>query len=380
MKRPIALLLALLLLLCGIPWASARSVTLKLSVPDELPKAGESFEAALDITDNPGIFSAQLILTFDPAQMTCTQIELGDAVSGAAGAVNEAHPQGAAVAIASASALDAPGTLASFRFTAKDDITAWSFGLTNVGFSGADGDIEVTASLPVAAIEPPPRSGSASRGASVTEPGELLTSDDPSVPALTEISFSDVKPGDWYADWVRRAVAKGYFKGNPDGTFRPDTPITRVQFVTVLWRMAGEPVAQTEPPAELPFADMASQSEEFRSAVRWAYDTKVVTGVTATAFDPTAPLTREAAMTILHRFAGGSDNVPPMYAKIYDDTCTDSAEISAWAKTAVYWGIYNGIISGTSSTTLSPKATATRAQIAKILVGYNENLQKEDNQ
>ena len=181
-------------------------------------------------------------------------------------------------------------------------------------------------------------------------------------------TFTDVKATDWFAPWVDKAVDKGLFKGNADGTFHPNDPITRAQFVTVLWRMAGKPA----PKASSSFADVVGESEEFRNAIAWAHENGVVNGTSETAFSPRGALTREAAMTILYRLNGSKSGMETLMTSIYDDNFTDSANVSSWAKAALYWGVYSEILSGTSATTLSPQMTATRAQIAKILVGYDE--------
>ena len=75
-------------------------------------------------------------------------------------------------------------------------------------------------------------------------------------------------------------------------------------------------------------------------------------------------------MKILFFLAGGVSGGETMLTSIYDDTFTDSGEIASWAKQAMYWGVYQELISGTTATTLSPAGTATRAQLAKILVSY----------
>lgn len=185
------------------------------------------------------------------------------------------------------------------------------------------------------------------------------------VEASAETTFPDVK-GHWAEEYVIKAVDAGLFVGDSDGNFNPDADITRGQFITVIWRMAGRPDAT----GELPFTDTENQLPEFKQAISWGYENGYIKGTSETTFEPEATLTREAAMKILHLYSGGTTGGEFQFFAIYDGLLEDSEEVSSWAKSSVYWGIYNKLISGTSETTISPKGTATRAQLARILVSY----------
>lgn len=177
--------------------------------------------------------------------------------------------------------------------------------------------------------------------------------------------FSDMS-GHWAEPYVDEAADLGLFKGDEDGNFNPDDHITRAQFITVLWRMAGSP----ETTAEQPFDDVQNQIAEFKKAISWGHSKGYINGTSDTTFEPDSTLTREAAMKILHAYSGGQVGMEIQFYAIYDGLLDDSSEISSWAKQSVYWGIYNKLISGTTETTISPQAPATRAQLAKILVNY----------
>lgn len=182
--------------------------------------------------------------------------------------------------------------------------------------------------------------------------------------------FADMA-GHWAEPFVKEASTLGLFKGDEAGNFNPEENITRAQFVTVLWRMAGSP----EVSAELPFVDVQNQIPEFISAISWGYSNKYISGTSDKTFEPDGTLTREAAMKILHAYSGGKTGMEFQFFSIYEGLLKDSAKISSWAKTSVYWGIYNKLISGTSETTIGPDEPATRAQLAKILVNYiNQNI------
>jgi hypothetical protein len=186
--------------------------------------------------------------------------------------------------------------------------------------------------------------------------------------AGAEAAFKDVK-GHWAEEFVIKAANEGLFVGDADGNFNPDANVTRAQFITVLWRMAGKPDVKEE----LPFTDVKNQLPEFKKAISWGYTNGYIKGTSETTFEPEATLTREAGMKILHLYSGGATGGEIQFFAIYDGLLTDSEEISSWAKSSVYWGIYNKLISGTSDKTISPKGTATRAQLARILVSYLEN-------
>lgn len=178
-------------------------------------------------------------------------------------------------------------------------------------------------------------------------------------------SFNDVT-GHWGEEFIIKAADKGLFVGDADGNFNPDASVTRAQFITVLWRMAGRPEAGEE----LPFTDTENQLPEFKKAISWGYEKGYIKGTSDTTFDPEATLTREAGMKILHLYSGGATGGEFQFFAIYDGLLKDSAEISSWAKSSVYWGIYNKLLSGTPDSTIEPKGTATRAQLARILVSY----------
>ena len=108
----------------------------------------------------------------------------------------------------------------------------------------------------------------------------------------------------------------------------------------------------------------------------WASEKGYVNGYPDGTFRPNDSLTREQAMKILFGYNGGVSGQELMYTSVYNTGFADSDSISSWAKSAMYWAYYHELISGTSTgtPTLSPRKTATRAEIAKILVLYAEEF------
>lgn len=171
--------------------------------------------------------------------------------------------------------------------------------------------------------------------------------------------FSDLAAGSWYYEAVRSALKNGLMNGISAHTFSPDMPMTRAMLVTILWRMAGQPDAKASP-----FTDVVSGSW-YAKAVYWAYDRCLVTGVSETAFAPNEPVTREALVTILYRYASLKQNLPA--AEDGAGRFADGKQVSAYARNAVNWALQTGLLTGVSETKLSPKGLATRAQIAVLL-------------
>ena len=352
------------------PTAHAANTVLMVKTPATIPRAGETFSVAVDVTGNPGLCAIQFTLAYDEDTLECVQASLSSAFSGMISAANADTPDGAIVATASAEPMTEDGTLATFRFTAKKDVADYGFALRDVVLTDANRSAvsytasKATVEAPAGNQTPtvPQTPGSAQTGsAGQTVVGGVQQAEAETAPQA--VSFSDTA-GHWGAEWIAKAAERGLFTGYPDGGFHPDAQISRGDYVLVLYRMAGEPeVTETAP-----FADVAPDAY-YAKAVAWAYSEGYVEGKGA-GFAPKDSLTRQEAMKILFGIAGSRSGMESLFTASYDAAFADSGEIAAWAKPAMYWAYYEGIISGTSKTTLAPDATATRAQLAKILVGY----------
>ena len=180
------------------------------------------------------------------------------------------------------------------------------------------------------------------------------------------MSFSDVADTAWYADAVKYAYENGLMTGVSESEFAPDGTATRAQIVTILWRLAGSPAVNYA----LRYAD-ADEGAWYGEAVRWAASTGIVTGYTESSFGPNDAITREQLAAILYRYgkAQGQGFTGMWYFPLRYD---DAPRISSWADEAMHWCVMKGLLNGTSGTTLSPKDTATRAQLAVILQRFCE--------
>ncbi len=209
---------------------------------------------------------------------------------------------------------------------------------------------QIISLLPVQGAEPSP--------APTTEP-----SAEPTEQPVKEFPFTDV-PGDaWFYPDVYYAWDQGLMKGKDAAAFDPDGTTTRAEFATVLWRLAGSPAVTAEQKAACPFTDLAA--DWYKDAVVWAYDTKVVNGMSADTFAPNEKITREQMVTMLCRYSGETDNAADL-SKI-----TDADAISDYAKPAVAWAVVSGIVNGFPDGSFQPKGSATRAQMAAIMARFD---------
>ena len=168
--------------------------------------------------------------------------------------------------------------------------------------------------------------------------------------------FVDVFPGDYYYDAVLWAAKNGITGGVDDTHFAPNAPCTRAQAVTFLWRAAGCPAPKS---SVNPFIDVEAGSYCYE-AVLWAVENGITNGTgDGTTFSPNATCTRGQIVSFLWRAqqSPASDSVNP-----FTDVAAD-----AYYADAVLWAVKEDITNGTSSTTFSPDADCTRAQIVTFL-------------
>ena len=182
----------------------------------------------------------------------------------------------------------------------------------------------------------------------------------------TNTRFHDVPDSSWYADAVQYVYENGMMNGTSETMFSPDETTTRAMIVTILHRLENEPATSSSD-----FTDVAAGSY-YADAVAWAAANGIVNGVNETSFAPDNPITREQLAAILYRYA---------QFKGYDvtadgslDAYTDAAQISNYAAAAMKWANAEGLLTGVTATTLNPQGSATRAQVATILMRFAESI------
>lgn len=181
------------------------------------------------------------------------------------------------------------------------------------------------------------------------------------------ITFIDVKESDWFYKGISYVVETGMMNGVGENQFAPNAPLTREMLAVVLYNMEKQP----ESTGVNPFADVKADMW-YTDAIVWANANGIVAGYDDSTFGLGDSITREQLAAILYRYA---------QMKGYDVTekadltgYADSAAISGYAVEAMQWANANGIVNGMTATTLAPQGTATRAQVATMLMNFCENV------
>lgn len=188
--------------------------------------------------------------------------------------------------------------------------------------------------------------------------------------------FSDVRPADWYHDAVSYVCKNGLMNGTSNTTFSPNATTSRGMIVTILYRLAGSP-DMPESNWGYPYADVDAAAY-YSTPVYWARMNDLVTGYSDTQFGPDDAITREQMAAILYRYAENleldtdTDFIPDKY---YD--FPDYKTVSRYAANAMSWCVNKGIANG-SNGKLNPQGTATRAEVATILMNAEGILNKNE--
>lgn len=177
--------------------------------------------------------------------------------------------------------------------------------------------------------------------------------------------FIDVKQKDWFYNEVMYVYENGLMLGTTDNMFEPNSNVTRAMFVTVLYRIEGEPTAELSG-----FADVEKDSY-YEKAVAWAEKNQIVLGITDTEFAPHSNITREQMAAIVYRYAKfkgydiNTDN---------ELSFVDAADISEYARDSVKWLTEKEIIIGDEEGRFAPQDNSTRAQAAAVFMRMLVNL------
>lgn len=380
-KRTISLLLVLALILAAAPLAYAAG-TPTVSLSSGEANAGETVTLTVSIENNPGLMSCLIYFYYDTSLFSVDHdndivsaelFEIGTTVgnsieiaeqrgmyygkAGKTGAlalwydINGAGAKGDGDIIEITFKVAANAKPGTYRID-LDSAEADTFNVNGeaVSLNTSGGSVTVT--------------GTAASGGV----GEIQPEPEPEEPSEPEVPvFNDIA-GHWAEAYIQRGAEIKLVDGKAPGKFDPDGIMTRAEMVTVLWRALGSP----EPTKPASFTDLTQ--DWYKDAIAWAEENKVVDGVAEGKFAPSATVTREQVVTVLHRVLGTPVGMETLFYSTYDEQFTDSGAVSSWAKEAVYWAVYKGIYCGEDATYLEDKlaagADATRAQIVVMIVRY----------
>ena len=189
---------------------------------------------------------------------------------------------------------------------------------------------------------------------------------------VTEM-FTDVTKN-WAYPGIQYCVTHGIMGGMGDGTFAPTGTTTRAQIVQILYNLEGTPAVS----GTTPFTDLTANW--YKPAILWAYQNNVVAGTSPTTFDPERPVTREQIAVILTQYMFHVLKMERTWTPADLSTFPDGANVSGWAKEAMQDAVALGLINGSKAPDgkvyLDPQGSATRQQVATILMNFCQNVKK----
>lgn len=178
-------------------------------------------------------------------------------------------------------------------------------------------------------------------------------------------AFTDVPEDAWYTEAVSYVVEQGLMNGTGGGRFHPMGTADRAMLVTILYRLAGEP--EGSDPAGFP--DVADGAW-YADAVNWAAAQGIAAGYADGRFAPADALTREQIAALLYRYAAGQEAEVSASADL--SGYADGEQTSGYAVEAMRWAVGAGLLTGKDGNRLDPRGTATRAELAAILMRFCE--------
>ena len=182
------------------------------------------------------------------------------------------------------------------------------------------------------------------------------------------LPFIDIPEGIWYYAAVEFVYGEGLYSGTSANTFSPDVSMTRGMFVTVLHRLDG--LSATGEGGM--FSDVRDPSQYYYDAVTWANASGIVTGYEDGTFRPNDSITREQMAVTMHRYATYKGRNMYSDSGLFD-AFPDKDEVSQYAVDALRWAATWNVINGSDGKIL-PQNTATRAQVAQIVLNYCEKI------
>ena len=206
-----------------------------------------------------------------------------------------------------------------------------------------------------------------------TRCNETKTESIPVVSVDVTQMFTDVTKN-WAYPGIQYCVTHGIMGGMGDGTFAPTGTTTRAQIVQILYNLEGTPAVS----GTTPFTDLTANW--YKPAILWAYQNNVVAGTSPTTFDPEGPVTREQIAVILTQYMFHVLKMERTWTPADLSTFPDGANVSGWAKEAMQDAVALGLINGTKASDglvyLDLQGSATRQQVATILMNFCQNVKK----
>lgn len=377
------LMLVFFLLFTCIPCMVAAESGVSLRLVTE--KSGSSLNVTVAVDGDSNISAVQFVVSYDSSALKLESAQMQGAYSSMMSALNTNEQGIVRAAAASASAVQGDGNVFKMVFTVlKNTDTSLRLSDAVVGYENGDQNCPGDRSFDVSLSGTSSGSGSGSSGSgnsgnsgsnsgssngNSADPGN--TGDPGTNSGAAVQPFNDIK-GSWAEKYIISAYDAKLMQGYGDKIFGPDRQITRAQMAVVLWNSEG----QQKPSKASAFTDL--KADWYKDAVAWAAEKGYVKGVGNNRFNPDGTLTREQLAQILMNKSGQKSGAETMFTSIYDSQYKDSGSISGWAKPALYWALYNGVLCGSDSVeikdTLSAKQPASRAQIAVMLVKYQEKF------
>lgn len=193
------------------------------------------------------------------------------------------------------------------------------------------------------------------------EKDTVYVSSTPLVTQKVEDVFTDVNANDWFTSYVQSVYDNEIMTGLTPTTFAPSADLSRAQFATILYRMAGRP----DVTGKSSFKDVDA-SAFYANAVNWASqdDVGIIAGYNKDFFGPSDNLTREQMVVMMYRYLDYM-KVKDLESKSYDNF-SDAGRVSPFAEKAMSWAVGSGIIQGDQGK-LNPQGTSSRAQCAAAL-------------
>ena len=190
------------------------------------------------------------------------------------------------------------------------------------------------------------------------------------MPAIaTHHSFDDVGANQWYANAVQFVYENNIMSGIGNNQFDPQGNITRSAVTALLFRIHNGRTANEQDDRNNNFNDV--ENAWYAPYVTWAFNNNIVSGTSPTTFNPQGNITRQEFATMVYRYAMNmTDLQDGNVSSAQWSQFTDREQIATWAYSALRWMNFHGIVTGSTSTTISPTATVTRAEAAMIMMRF----------